>query len=148
MSAPKGNRNREVHGYRAWLAVGRLPKGGAYIRRLLTTLRDQLETAVATADEEISLYKAALIQSVVRHEGRALLVGRWLRLQPDLPLSERLALIREVGNATDSRDKCLKLLGLDTAKPVDPIAAAIAAADRDALIGPATAAAIAATEGK
>jgi hypothetical protein len=51
-----------------------------------------------------------------------MLLLRWLRIEGDkLPVLDRATLLDKIGNATDSRDRCLKLLGLDAlSKPVDP----------------------------
>lgn len=115
----KGNRNALVHGKYAYLAVGRLPPGASYIRRLLGAFQRATEAAVVEAHGEIPLTKAALIQSAVRHEGRAQLLTRWLR-ESDLSLAERLAVLKEIGGATDARDRCLKLLDLDRQDAHDP----------------------------
>jgi hypothetical protein len=126
MPAPVGNQNRTVHGVRGYLALGSLPRGARYIRRLIGELRTALESAVSEANGgEISIYHGALIQSACRHEGRALLLSRYLRIEPDLALAERLAILKEIGTASDSRDKCLKAFGLDAVKSSDPWAIAM-----------------------
>ena len=127
MSAPKGNRNRTTHGVHGYLAIGSLPKGASYIRRSLGQFRLALENSVQDKEGEICLYNAALIQSSVRHEARAQLLTRWLRKpgkdsdakQPGLSFTERLAVLREIGSATDARDKCLQRLGLDQRQQTD-----------------------------
>ncbi len=104
-----------VQGVRAYLAIGSLPKGASYIRRSLGKFRLALERSVLDKEGEICLYNAALIQTVVRHEGRAQLLTRWLRIEDaDLKVADKAALLREIGSASDTRDKCLRLLGLDT----------------------------------
>jgi hypothetical protein len=111
--AAKGNAHRTRSGKRAWQAVKRLPKGAGLVRRALYAERDEIERAVVSQHGEISLYHAALIQSALRHSGRAGLLERWLRLEEGLSLTERLAVLKEIGSASDSRDRCLKLAGLD-----------------------------------
>lgn len=111
--APKGNANRLKSGRRAWSAVKRLPKGCGSIRRQLYAERDEIEVETGAVHGKVSLYHAALIQSAIRHSGRAHLLERWLRVQPEMAFAERIATLREIGNATDSRDKCLKALGLN-----------------------------------
>jgi hypothetical protein len=61
---------------------------------------------------QLSTYHVALVLSACRHEARATLFTRWCR-EPDLPLAERIRLQEAIGIASDSRDKCLKLAGLD-----------------------------------
>jgi hypothetical protein len=63
---------------------------------------------------EPNTYDDALLQSACRHEARAMLAAKWLRDEgKNLAINERLSLTATISNATDSRDKCLKLLGLD-----------------------------------
>jgi hypothetical protein len=63
---------------------------------------------------EINSFDDALLQSACRHEARAMLAAKWLRDEgKNLAINERLSLTATISNATDSRDKCLKLLGLD-----------------------------------
>jgi hypothetical protein len=115
--APKGNRNAITSGVYAFLANGRYPKGAAYIGRLLGQLRHSLEQVVQSRNGEVSLYQGAVIQSCCRHEGRAQLLQRWLREldkdERDSSISERVSILKEIGSATDARDRCLKLLKLD-----------------------------------
>jgi hypothetical protein len=78
-SGPPGNRNAMTHGVRSFLALGRAPRGAEYIFRLLGKFRRQLEATVAEVHGEVSLVHATAIHSALRHEGRALLLTRWLR---------------------------------------------------------------------
>lgn len=121
--APIGNSNRTKSGKRAWSAVKRLPKGSGAIRQQLYCERDEIEIATGRQHGEVSLFHAALIQSAIRHSGRAQLLERWLRVEPDLTLNERLAVLKEIGAATDSRDKCLQRLGLDVTRELTPLQA-------------------------
>jgi hypothetical protein len=133
--APPGNRNRTLMGVRGWAAIGSYPKGCSHVRRLVGRMRVELEDAVCEQHGSIGVYQAALVQSACRHEGRALLLTRWLRTETDgsrkcsadatdkpagLTVAEKLGILKEIGNATDSRDRCLKLLGLDAAKDRNP----------------------------
>ncbi|QDU30602.1 hypothetical protein ETAA8_57480 [Anatilimnocola aggregata] len=114
MPGPKGNRNRTTHGTYGFLAIGSLPKGASYIRRQLGVFEKFVANAVKDKHGAITLYRAALIQSAVRHEGRAQLLTRWLRDgEAGLKLLERMAVLREIGAASDQRDRVLKLLDLE-----------------------------------
>ena len=114
MGPPLGNRNAARHGLRAWCSVKRLPPGAGAIRRQLYAERDEIHAAVVSSHGEISLTHAALVQSAIRHSGRASLLERWLRVEPGLSVSERIAILKEIGAATDSRDRCLERLDLKT----------------------------------
>lgn len=118
--AQSGNANAYKHGLRA--SVSKFPKAAKSDERKVYTLRNTIQEAVATQYGEISVMHAALIQSAVRHETRAILAARWLRRDENekLPLNDRLQLLATISSATDARDKCLKALGLLAApKPVD-----------------------------
>src|ERR1700733_3186235 len=134
MSAPAKNSNAIRHGL---LAV-KLPKGCSYIRRSVSTFRAAIEEEVIVRFREITTYRAALINSAVRHEQRALLLQRWLREATDsqtashslqaqavdgkhtstiskqtgLGIMDRAQLLAQISAATDARDKCLERLGL------------------------------------
>lgn len=113
VGAPTGNRNAERHGCWGFLALGRLPKGGAYIRRLLGELRRELEARVSQAHGEISLGHAALVTTVCRHEGRALLLSRYLAMEGDsIKLMDRVSVLESIGRATDARDRTIEKLDL------------------------------------
>src|SRR5665213_1720296 len=120
MGAPKRNVNRLRHGKYGFLQSGMLPAGARYIGRRIIKFSDFLTTTMHERTGEVSVYAAALIQTACRHESRASLLTKWLRDEKDLPLNERLAVLKEIGNASDSRDKCLKSLGLDQAANSDP----------------------------
>lgn len=110
-----GNAHRQTHGVRSFLALGRLPKGASYIRRLMGEFRRELEQRVGeTHGGEVSLTKAALITTAARHEGRALLLSRYLALEGDgLKTLERMSLLDAIGRASDARDRVLEKLDLD-----------------------------------
>ena len=113
--APKNNRNAIKSGVYSFLANGRYPKGAEYVGRLIGQLRLSLEGIVMERESEVTVYNAAVIQSACRHEGRAQLLQRWLRELDkggSPSIQDRLAILKEIGNASDARDKCLKALGL------------------------------------
>ena len=117
--APLGNKNRTRHGLRA----SSLPAGCSYIEAQLASFRRYVHELVAARDGGVSIYQEATLQSACRHEQRALLAARWLRVDFDkLNVDQRVSLTRDISNATDARDKCLKALGLD-GKPDDALAA-------------------------
>ncbi len=113
LGAPRGNANAMRHGVSSYLCLGRLPKGGAYIRRQLSLLKHQLEKDVQDLYGELTTYHAALIQSACRHEGRAQLLTRWMRQIEDkareqgctVGTAERVAIGKEIGSATNARDR-------------------------------------------
>jgi hypothetical protein len=118
MPAPMGNQNRTRHGLRST----RLPDGCRYLEKATYRMREQLERECVTRFGSLDIRQAGLIQSAGRHEVRASLAARWLRVEGDrLGISDRLALLREMGNATNARDKAIEKLGLDVpaSEPVD-----------------------------
>jgi hypothetical protein len=130
--APRGNRNRIASGVQSFV-LGRYPKGGAYIARSIRWLRRQLRDAVGRQDGQTTIWSEAVIASACQHEGRRLLLLRWLRIEGDgLPVLDRAALLDRIGTSTDARDRCLKLLRLDVKPDADPWA------DTPALPAPAT----------
>lgn len=132
-----GNSNNMRHGLRA----GSLPGGARYIERDIRQFRKQVESAVLAQRGEIGVYQAALIQSSCRHEQRARLIHRWLHQAQEksssttalrngnssaskttstgLSILDRVQLLRELSNASDSRDKCLERLKLDADPQTD-----------------------------
>jgi hypothetical protein len=108
-----GNQNATRHGVFGYLAVGTLPKGASWIRRLVGQFRRETERAVMANEGELSLYHAALVQSAARHEARALLLSRWLKQEAAAKLADRVAVLKEIGAATNSRDHSLRQLGLN-----------------------------------
>ncbi len=94
----------------------------ATCRRIVGEFRRQIENGVLAVSGELTPFASALCQSAARHEARALLASRWLKREGEsLSLSERLQLLATIGNATDSRDKCLEKLGLNrSAAPANP----------------------------
>ncbi len=130
--AQPANRNALRFGLR----TSRLPAGCGHVANATNALRLALEDAVTAQHGAISVYRAALIQSAVRHETRAMLLARRLRLSETsrapgesvpssgsqsskpaqsggLDVQDYLAILRDISSATDSRDRCLERLKLD-----------------------------------
>lgn len=114
--APEGNQNAIRHGLRA----SSLPAGCAYIEGQVKTFRRYVRDLLEQQHGNVTVYQEAVLQSAIRHEQRALLASRWLRIEKELDLNQKLALTAAVANASDARDKCLQKLGLDTATANDP----------------------------
>lgn len=107
--APIGSANAVRHGLRA----AKCPPGCSYIDAAARELRKAI-TGELLERGELTLYREALIQSCLRHEVRAQLAGRWLRVAYDtLDAEKRLALLAAISKATDDRDRCLARMGLD-----------------------------------
>lgn len=117
MAGGIGNTNACKHGLR--LQVNTLPKGCARLEGLRRELRRALEAEVAKVKGEVGLTDACLISSAVRWETVAALASRWLRLGVEkMSAGDKLAYIRTVATASDSRDRCIKQLRIE-AKPED-----------------------------
>ena len=69
---------------------------------------------------EIGILQAALIESCVRHEGRALMAERYRRTRKRLTMTEKLGISKEIGAASDSRDRCLERLDINKAQDANP----------------------------
>ena len=111
--AKPGEKHHLTHGVYDWLWNGVLPARHAWLKRTINELRSQVESELLSRHGEITIYMAAVMQTMSRHEGRALLLAAWLREKPDLPLTEKLSILKEIGSASDFRDRCLVKLGLD-----------------------------------
>jgi hypothetical protein len=110
MPAPENNTNAARHG----LVSGNLPRGCAYVVRIVNQYRAAVESAVIEAHGKIDVYHASLIQTVCRWERHALLCQRWMRKEGDkLTPEQRLTFSRDLARASSERDKTLKALGLD-----------------------------------
>uniref|UniRef100_A0A7C2K054 Uncharacterized protein n=1 Tax=Schlesneria paludicola TaxID=360056 RepID=A0A7C2K054_9PLAN len=110
--APPGNGNGIKTGRR--YNVGTLPKDCRSIENVRSKISRQVTEEVIARTGEMSVYSAAVLQSLVRHETRCQLLTRWLRIEGDkLTVLDRSALLRDISSATDARDKCLERLGLD-----------------------------------
>lgn len=111
-----GKRMRQAP--RNGMTIGALGKGNGHIVVSLRQLRAALESAVTEQYGEVSLLHSAYINTACRHERTAQLSQRWLKENPDLPLADRLNLVRGIGAASDARDRALEKLKLGT-KPAD-----------------------------
>jgi hypothetical protein len=118
MPAPTGNISRLTSGLRRshrYLTAGRLPPRMSYIRRITREFRTALERAVTDAHGEVSMEHAGIVNTAMRFEVAALLAQRWLSEAGDtLSPSDKLAHVKLIAEASASRDKCVKLLKLDT----------------------------------
>lgn len=132
--APVGNRNRIGPGTHSF-TLGRYPKGATWIARQGHWLRRELRRSVTERDGSTSTYTEAVIASACVHEGRRLLLARWLRIEGDgLPVLDRANLLDRIGKASDQRDACLRLLKLDLPRAdADPWAASGIDAPKDAV---------------
>lgn len=109
MPAPAKNRNAYRHGLRSSQVSD--PGVNNQLRAFRRSCREEL----TGADGSLTLATEALLQSLVRHEAKALLAARWLRIEGDkLPIDQRLDLLNTVTNATADRDKLLTRLGIGT----------------------------------
>jgi hypothetical protein len=109
MAAPLKNANRMRHGLRA----SKLPSGCQYVEKAIIAFRIAVEDAVLRLRGQIDVLEAALIQSAIRSEQRAMLLERWLRLadsKAGLSVGEQIKLLRERDMASARRDNCLKQL--------------------------------------
>lgn len=114
-----GNRNALKNGLHRTLAIGGLPSGMTYVRRLVNEFRRAVEAATLATCGEVDLFHSAVVQTCCRHEQRSLLAQRWLRTAQGLTIDQQLALSREIGQASEARDRCLRLLGLDRCDAAD-----------------------------
>jgi hypothetical protein len=114
--APCNNQNRTTHG----LTGMGWPKGSENDRRRVARFTRALQVAVLEVKGTITIIDAATIQSAARWERHARLCGRWLRLEAEkFSPDQRLNFSREIAKASESRDRCLRLLGIDRGQP-DP----------------------------
>jgi len=108
MSAPA------THGVHRFLRSGTIAAENTYLTRVLREFQKAVEADILERRGELSIYDAAILQSAIRHEGIAQLWIRHVRKEAkSLTTEQRLAIGREIRNATDARDKCLRELGLN-----------------------------------
>src|SRR5262245_4927712 len=93
-SGPVGNQNALSHGVSGLLGRGRMPRDAHDDRKRLKAVEDHLYSAVLANDGEISLFHGAVIQTALRHEGRARLLNRWLVREPGLSVAERVQILQ------------------------------------------------------
>lgn len=114
--APRLNSNATRSG-RYGLILGRLPSGCSYIRQSCAIFRRGLEQAVLAARGSVSLSDALAIRTATRWERHALLCGRWLHGEStSLTPEQRLALSRDIANASERSDRAVKSLALPDRK--------------------------------
>jgi hypothetical protein len=110
--APCRNQNHVTHG----LTGMGWPPGSENDRRRVARFTRALQSAVLEAKGEIGIVDAGTIQTAARWERHARLCGRWLRLEAkELTPDQRLNFSRDIGKASESRDRCLRSLGIDRA---------------------------------
>lgn len=109
-----GNENATKSGLRMWTVSARIPAAYRSLRRELKRLPLDLAAELKSHKGRApSTYELAVISTVVRHTGRIALLERWLAKEhKTLEISARLALLKEIGAASTSRDKALESLGL------------------------------------
>lgn len=107
--APRANSNAAKHGLRA----SKLPKEARSLETPLYQFRKHVRELLVETSGEVTTYAEAVLQSAIRHETRAMLAARYLRVQDDLKLEQKLTLLDAICKATDARDKCLERLGLN-----------------------------------
>ena len=107
--APKGNSNNMRHGLRA----AKLPRDRRHVEHSTLAFRRALEAATASKHGSVSVQHAAYISSAVRHETTAQLAEAWLRVTPDLTVTEKLDIRSRIDAATARRDRAVERLGLD-----------------------------------
>ena len=115
---PIGNQNAMSSGLRA----SSLPRSARFIEDQTRVFRRAMRDAVQErTGAPATLFEEALLLSAVRHETRAQLAGRWLRIEGEkLDVEKRLALLKTISDASDQRDRCLQRLGLDRKAGSDP----------------------------
>jgi hypothetical protein len=112
--APRGN----VNAGKAFLRSTKWPKEAKADEGATLAIRVDVVAALeAKHGSPLPPGMLALIGTMVRHEKRARLAERWLRVEKDPPLADRLRLLDVIGTATDARDKVLRQLGLHTIGP-------------------------------
>lgn len=113
----------------------RLPADCKHLADEMASIQDQLESAVNEKHGQVSIYHAALIESVLTHHKRLRLLQRWLvrplHVKPkpwetdefnrtqDIPLKERVQLLDGESKAADARNKAILALGLGASTTED-----------------------------
>jgi hypothetical protein len=114
---PKGRdgrrRNNLTHGLRC-ASLGSVPTGASYVGKLMHEFRRQLEACVLKAKGEISFTDACHVNTAARWERHALLTTRWLKLHAEtMTHDQRLNYSRDIGRASENRDRSISALKLD-----------------------------------
>lgn len=124
MGAPLENRNAMTFGMSSMLTSGRLPKGAGYCRRHVLAMGRELAVAVNSQRGKVTTRDSLAINAAQRHELRAVLLHRRYRLEGgNLTVEQEAMLLREIGRATDARDRAIDRLRLDA--EASPQAAAL-----------------------
>jgi hypothetical protein len=112
---PIANQNALKHGVSAWTRRGKLPRKYKALRAELRSLGDDIEAEIVSLKgRQPTLYERAVVSTVVRHHGRLALLERWLAAEhATMPLADRLAVLKSIGDASTARDKALASIGLD-----------------------------------
>jgi hypothetical protein len=111
MSKP-GNRNAIRSGTSSYVTTDRLPRGASYAGRIARQFKKALTDAAEAIHGPLTIDKACLIQSCVRHEMRAQLLLRLMRTEKNISADQVITLTKEISSATDARDRCVKALGI------------------------------------
>jgi hypothetical protein len=116
--ARRGNRSAWRHGLRS----NRSPADAAFIDVATDGLRRNVEDALIATKRSVSLSDAFVVNSIVRHESRAQKIAHYLRSADGLKLSimERCQLLAQLSDATDRRDRAVRLLNLDSDSQLKP----------------------------
>jgi hypothetical protein len=121
------NRARYRHGLRS----NRSPADATFIDVATDELRRNVEDAVVAAKGGVSLPDAFVVNSVIRHESRAQKIAHYLRSADGLKLGvmDRCQLLAQLSDATDRRDRAVRLLNLDTCNEFKPWLVPVTAQD-------------------
>lgn len=109
----RGNSNRQGHGVRTFLRSSALPKGAEYIQRKEQAFRRAVEHEVSKGGtKRLGLGKIALVDAVIKHDTVLELLQRWLRVEENLSVTDRLNIMDKISKSTDSRNRALEKLGV------------------------------------
>ena len=113
----RGGANHVTHGLRGlgW------PRGAGQDRRRVAEFTRALTAAHVDSGGVLGIVEAGLIQTAARWERHARLCGRWLREGEGLTVEQRLAPSRDVGKASESRDRAIAALGPEAARSAEPL---------------------------
>lgn len=115
----QGDRNDMRHG----LACGKVPPECKYIELRSNVFRRNLEDAVLSVRDEISLTDAAHVATATAWVRHAMLASRWLRMKESTLSPDQLLRFSEtIAKASERRDAAIRHLKLTKAKQDDVIA--------------------------
>lgn len=99
---------------RHFFVAGKLPPGTKDIQNRCNAMRRMLEEAVIDAKGSVSITDASCINSAIRWERHGQLCNRWLLVNhANMSHLDKMKFSRETADASDKRDKSIRLLGLD-----------------------------------